>query len=179
MDRGIPTEEVLAEMRSPEREGFYLVGTPRGKIQQFEKKWLELPWRKVGEWVEVKLFAEQGELYVLAKSQGRRAKEHAIRRRKLVRLLWKLRDLRRKSPGRDQLLLRLGAAKSDTTRAAHRFWGAASTMPRYLLLNPMMNTATTRTARPADMTLKALRPAPRHSPVKSPQRVAMTTVEDM
>jgi transposase len=117
MDRGIPTEEVLTEMRAPEREVFYLVGTPRGKIQQYEKKWLELPWQKVRESVEVKLFAEEGELYVLAKSEGRRAKEQAIRRRKLVRLLWKLRDLRRKSPARDQLLLRLGAAKKEAGRA--------------------------------------------------------------
>jgi len=117
MDRGIPTEEVLTEMRAPEREVFYLVGTPRGKMQQYEKKWLELPWQKVRESVEVKLFAEEGELYVLAKSAGRRAKEHAIRRRKLVRLLWKLRGLRRKSPARDQLLLRIGAAKKDAGRA--------------------------------------------------------------
>ncbi|HKM79954.1 MAG TPA: IS1634 family transposase [Candidatus Acidoferrum sp.] len=117
MDRGIPTEEVLQEMRAPEREVFYLVGTPRGKIQQYEKKWLALPWQKVRESVEVKLFAEEGELYVLAKSAGRRAKEHAIRRRKLVRLLWKLRDLRRKSPRRDQLLLRIGAAKKEAGRA--------------------------------------------------------------
>jgi hypothetical protein len=117
MDRGIPTEEVLEEMRAPEREVFYLVGTARGKIQQYEKKWLELPWQKVREAVEVKLFAEEGELYVLAKSAGRRAKEHAIRRRKLVRLLGKLRDLRRKSPARDQLLLRIGAAKKDAGRA--------------------------------------------------------------
>ena len=117
MDRGIPTEEVLQEMRAPEREVFYLVGTPRGKIQQYEKKWLELPWQKVRDSVEVKLFAEEGELYVLAKSAGRRAKEQAIRRRKLVRLLWKLRDLRRKSPTRDQLLLRIGAARKEAGRA--------------------------------------------------------------
>jgi len=117
MDRGIPTEEVLTEMRAPERGMFYLVGTPRGKIQQYEKKWLELPWQKVRESVEVKLFAAEGELYVLAKSEGRRAKEQAIRRRKLVRLLWKLRDLRRKPPARDQLLLRLGAAKKEAGRA--------------------------------------------------------------
>ena len=117
MDRGIPTEEVLQEMRAPQREVFYLVGTPRGKIQQYEKKWLQLPWQKVRESVEVKLFAEEGELYVLAKSAGRRAKEQAIRRRKLVRLLWKLRDLRRKSPARDQLLLRIGAAKKEAGRA--------------------------------------------------------------
>ena len=117
MDRGIPTEETLTEMRGPQREVFYLVGTPRGKIRQYEKKWLELPWRKVRESVEVKLFAEGGELYVLAKSEGRRAKEQAIRRRKLVRLLWKLRDLRRKGPARDQLLLRIGAAKKEAGRA--------------------------------------------------------------
>jgi hypothetical protein len=118
MDRGIATEEVLEEMRDPERKVFYLVGTPRGKIQQYEKKkWLELPWQKVRESVQVKLFAEEGELYVLAKSEGRRAKERAIRRRKLARLLWKLRDLRRKGPARDQLLLRLGAARKEAGRA--------------------------------------------------------------
>jgi len=60
MDRGIPKEEVLAEMRAPERETFYLVGTPRGKIKQYEKRGLELPWRKVRDSVEVKLFAEAG-----------------------------------------------------------------------------------------------------------------------
>ncbi len=54
---------------------------------------------------------------MLAKSEGRRAKERAIRRRKLVRLLWKLRDLRRKCPARDQLLLRIGAAKKEAGRA--------------------------------------------------------------
>ncbi len=117
MDRGIPTEEVLAEMREPGRERFYLVGTPRGKIKPYEKRWLELPWRKVRESVEVKLFAGDGELYVLAKSEGRRAKEMAIRRRKLVRLLRKLRAMRRSSPPRDQLLMRIGAAKTEAGRA--------------------------------------------------------------
>ena len=117
MDRGIPTEEVLEEMRTPGREIFYLVGTPRGKIQQYEKQWLELPWQKVRESVEVKLFAEEGELYVLAKSAGRRAKERAIRRRKLVVLLKTLRKLRRSAPTRDQLLLRIGAAKKQAGRA--------------------------------------------------------------
>jgi hypothetical protein len=117
MDRGIPSEEVLEEMRQPGREMFYLVGTPRGKIQQYEKQWLKLPWQKVRESVEVKLFAEEGELYVLAKSEGRRAKERAIRRRKLARLLKTLRKLRRSVPGRDQLLLRIGAAKKEAGRA--------------------------------------------------------------
>jgi len=117
MDRGIPTEEVLAEMRDPQRGVGYLVGTPRGKIRQYEKRWLELPWRKVRESVEVKLFADEGELFVLAKSEGRRAKETAMRRRRLARLLWKLRAMRRSCPPRDQLLLRLGAAKKEAGRA--------------------------------------------------------------
>jgi len=117
MDRGIPKEEVLAEMRAPGRETFYLVGTPRGKIKQYQKRWLEMPWRKVRDSVEVKLFAEAGEMYVLAKSEGRRAKEMAIRRKKLARLLWKLRALRRSGPPRDQLLMRIGAAKTEAGRA--------------------------------------------------------------
>jgi len=69
MDRGIPTEEILQEMRDPKREIFYLVGTPKGKIQQYEKKWLDLPWQKVRESVDVKLFEQDGELYVLAKAK--------------------------------------------------------------------------------------------------------------
>ena len=116
MDRGIPTEEVLGEMRAA-GDVFYLVGTPRGKIQQYEKKWLGLAWQKVRDSVEVKLLAEDGELYVLAKSEGRRAKERAIRRRKLARLLRKLRAMRRSCPARDQLLLRIGAAKKEAGRA--------------------------------------------------------------
>src|SRR6202795_2830191 len=117
MDRGIPTEAILAEMRNSRQETYYLVGTSRAKVKQYEKKWLELPWRKVRESVEVKLFAKDGELYVLAKSEGRQAKEIAIRRKKLARLLRKLRVMRRSCPKRDQLLMRVGAAKTDVGRA--------------------------------------------------------------
>ena len=117
MDRRIPSEETLREMRDPAREIFYLVGTPKGKIQQYEKKWLDLPWQKVRESVDVKLFEQEGELYVLAKSEGRRAKETAMRRKRLTRLLRKLRAMRRSLPSLVQLLMRLGAAKSAAGRA--------------------------------------------------------------
>ncbi len=117
MDRGIPTEEVLEEMRTSGREIFYLVGTPRSKVRQYEKKWLDLPWQKVRESVDVKLFTEDGELYVLAKSEGRRAKERAMRRKKLARLLRKLRAMQRSGPRRDQLLLRIGAARKEAGSA--------------------------------------------------------------
>ena len=117
MDRGIPSEAQLKDMRAPERQTFYLVGTPKGKINQHEKKWLDLPWQKVRDAVEVKLYEHEGELYVLAKSQGRQAKEIAIRRKRLARLLRKLRAMRKSLPKRDQLLLRIGAAKKEAGRA--------------------------------------------------------------
>ena len=117
MDRGIPSEAILKEMREPERQTFYLVGTPKGRINQHEKKWLELPWQKVRDSVEVKLYQHEGELYVLAKSEGRQKKEIAMRRKRLARLLRKLRVMRRSLPKRDRLLLRIGAAKKEAGRA--------------------------------------------------------------
>ena len=117
MDRGIPSEALLKEMREPERQTFYLVGTPKGKINQHEKKWLDLPWQKVRDSVDVKLYPHEGELYVLAKSEGRQLKEMAIRRKRLVRLLRKLRAMRRSLPKRDTLLLRIGATRKEAGRA--------------------------------------------------------------
>ena len=117
MDRGIPSETILKEMRESQQQTFYLVGTPKGKINQHEKKWLGLPWQKVRDSVDVKLYGHEGELYVLAKSKGRQAKEIAIRRKRLARLLRKLRVMRRSLPKRDQLLLRIGAAKKEAGRA--------------------------------------------------------------
>jgi transposase len=117
MDRGVPTEAILKDMRDPQRQTFYLVGTPKSRINQHEKKWLDLPWQKVRDSVEVKLYEHEGELYVLAKSGGRQAKENAMRRKRLVRLVRKLRAMRKSLPKRDQLLLRVGAAKKEAGRA--------------------------------------------------------------
>jgi len=117
MDRGIPTEATLRQMREGDGQTFYLVGTPKGRIHKHEKKWLDLPWQQVRDSVRVKLYEHEGELYVLARSDGRRVKETAIRRKRLVRLLRKLRAMRRSLPKRDQLLLRIGAAKKEAGRA--------------------------------------------------------------
>jgi transposase len=103
MDRGIPTEALLAEMRAASPQVFYLVGTPKSRVSQHEKKWLDLPWQQVRASVQVKLYEHEDELYVLAKSEGRQAKENAMRRKRLARLLRKLRVMRRSLPKRDQL----------------------------------------------------------------------------
>ena len=84
MDRGIPTEEVLAEMRAAQPPIHYLVGTPRARVRQTRSQWEALPWQKVKDTVEVKLFREGEELLVVAKSGGRQAKEIAMRRKKLA-----------------------------------------------------------------------------------------------
>jgi hypothetical protein len=117
MDRGIPTEEHLTEMRASDPPVRYLVGTPRSQVKATRDRWKNLPWQKVQGTVEVKLFREDKELYVVAKSDGRRQKEIAIRRKKLARLLWTLRGMRREK-SRDRLLQRLGAARQKAGRSA-------------------------------------------------------------
>ena len=117
MDRGIPTEAVLQEMREADPPVGYLVGTSRAKMRKMERQWLDLPWHKVRDSVAVKLATEGGETYVLAKSEGRQAKEMAMRRKKLARLLWKLRAMRRSCPGRDQLFYYCGSGRPSRRRA--------------------------------------------------------------
>jgi len=113
MDRGIPTEEVLAEMRASDPPIHYLVGTPKGRLTQYEQQLLERPWQVVHEGVQVKLLPQEQELYVLAQSEDRVNKERAMRRRQLKGLVKRLKELQAMELSRDKLLLKLGAAKSQ------------------------------------------------------------------
>ncbi len=119
MDRGIPTEETLAAMRTGEAPVHYLVGTPKGRLTRLEKSFVGLPWREVRESVEVKLLTEDGELHILAQSRARILKERGMRRRRLRKLWRRLHELRGQSLKRDELLLKLGAAKKEAGRAWH------------------------------------------------------------
>ena len=116
MDRGIPTEAVLEQMRASDPPVSYLVGTPKGRLSALEKDLLERSWETVRAGVQVKLLPQDGEVYVLAKSNGRVDKERAIRRKKLRRLLARLHELRKQLPERDKLLMALGAAKKEAGR---------------------------------------------------------------
>jgi hypothetical protein len=113
MDRGVPTEATLATMRAAAEPIHYLVGTPKGRLTRMEKAFLELPWERVRDSVEVKLLRQHGEVYVLAKSAGRMSKERAIRYRRLKKLWSRLGELRQQKLTRDQLLMKVGAAKKD------------------------------------------------------------------
>jgi hypothetical protein len=117
MDRGIPTEETLGQMRAAETPIHYLVGTPRGRLSKLEKEFLKLPWEQVRELVEVKLSEQAGELYILSRSVGRMHKERSMRRRRLKRLFKRLRELQQQKLTRDELLIKLGAAKKEAGHA--------------------------------------------------------------
>jgi transposase len=117
MDRGIPTEEVLAQMRESDPPVHYLVGTPKGRLGKLEAELLLVSWQKARESIEVKLLPRTGELYVLARSRDRVAKERAMRRRQLKALWFRLAELKRQAPARDALLLKLGAAKGQSPAA--------------------------------------------------------------
>ena len=119
MDRGIPTEDVLAEMRQADPPVSYLVGTPKGRLTRLEKALLERPWQGVREGVDVKLLPQDDELYVLARSSARVDKERAMRRRKLKRLMARLKELAAMKLTREELLMKLGAARAKA-RAAWR-----------------------------------------------------------
>ena len=72
MDRGVPTEAVLAEMRASDPPVQYLVGTPKGRLNRLEKHLIEKPWQKARAGVEVKLLAQDDELYVCPERRSRR-----------------------------------------------------------------------------------------------------------
>ena len=116
MDRGIPTEDSLDKMR---RIGAsYLVGTPKGRLSKLEQDFLTQPWAQVREGVQVKRLATQEDVYVLAQSHSRIGKERGMRRKRLRRYVDRLQALQAQALTRDQLLMKLGAARQEAGRAA-------------------------------------------------------------
>jgi len=117
MDRGVPTEAVLAEMRQSDPPVQYLVGTPKGRLSRLEQQLLAKPWAEARPGVQVKLLPQDGELYVFAQSADRVAKERAMRRRQM-RWLWaRLTQLAALKLTREELLMRLGAARKQARTA--------------------------------------------------------------
>src|SRR6266481_6611494 len=119
MDRGIPTDAVLAEMRQADPPVSYLVGTPKGRLSKLEKALLDKPWQAVREGVDVKVLPQDQETYVFAQSRARIHKERAMRRRKLKWLWSRLKQIANMKLTRKEFLMKLGAARSKA-RAAWR-----------------------------------------------------------
>jgi transposase len=118
MDRGVPTEEVLQQMRSSDPPVQYVVGTPKGRLTALESALLEKPWAQARPDVRVKLLAQDQELYVFAESHDRIGKERGMRRRQLKWLWQRLKQLSTMSKlTREALLMKLGAAQSKAPAA--------------------------------------------------------------
>ena len=134
MDRGIPTEEVLGEMRASEPPVRYLVGTPKGRLAKLEKHFVGKPWEEVREGVSVKLHTVEkakdaaseckdqtpggSELYILAKSDNRVHKERTMRQRKLRKPWERLAAINAmKKLSHKECLMKLGAARKEAGRA--------------------------------------------------------------
>jgi transposase len=118
MDRGIPTEEVIAEMQQGQGPIHYLVGTPKGRLSALEAELVKLSWQQARPAVRVKLLPKEQELYVLVESRDRLQKERAMRLSKLRALLKRLKQLQhfKKKLARDQLLMAVGQAKEQAGR---------------------------------------------------------------
>lgn len=116
MDRGIPSEEVLAEMRASDPPIYYLVGTPKGRLSKLEAELITRPWEQVRPGVEVKLLSHEGELYVQTQSQDRIGKERAMRKRRLRKLWDRLCELKKMKLSAKALLIKIGEAKKEAGR---------------------------------------------------------------
>ncbi len=118
MDRGIPTEEILAEMRASTPPVHYLVGTPKGRLTKLEARLTERPWTEVRGQLRVKSLAENNETYVYTESPARVHKERSMRRRALKKYWKRLGELAAlKTPTRDEVLIKLGQAGGLAGRA--------------------------------------------------------------
>lgn len=121
MDRGIPSEATLKEMRRTGAQ--YLVGTPKSMLGKLDRQLADQPWQEVHEAMKVKMTRHEGEFYVLARSDARQLKEKAMRRRRFKTYARGLHALRRRcreghSPriSRDTLLGRLAVLKKEAGR---------------------------------------------------------------
>jgi len=126
MDRGMVSEKNLAFLR--ERNGFYIVGTPKATLRQFERHLTNKDWHEVQAGVEVKLVPGPGgdETFILARSADRREKEKAMHERFLERMeagLEKLAAAAQSGRLRDAAIAhqRLGRLKERYARASGAF----------------------------------------------------------
>jgi transposase len=94
MDRGMVSEKNIARLQRSKAS--YIVGTPKAMLRQFERQLTDhQDWRTVQEGLEVKRVGgpEGNEVFILARSADRKAKEQAMHQRFLLRLEDGLRKL--------------------------------------------------------------------------------------
>jgi hypothetical protein len=104
-------------MRAADPPVRYLVGTPKGRLTRLQQRLAELDWQQARPGVRVKLLAADNELYVFAESRDRVAKERAMQLRQMKWLWARLKQLQGMDLSREELLMRLGAARTRAPTA--------------------------------------------------------------
>lgn len=120
VDRGLASAKSVAYLK--EHGQSFLVGTPKGRLSEFEAELCTRDWSVVKEQVQVKVVQRKGETYVLVRSRARRSKERAMRRRQLHGLRENLVGLAKRVAG--GRLKDGGKAREALGRLAER-WPAA------------------------------------------------------
>jgi transposase len=149
MDRGMISEDTLSFLNEPGRR--YLLSTRRHALTAFQDELRATDWQQLPDnpEVEVKLRERDGLHYLLARSQPRREKERAIRRRQrhgLAKALRKLhtRVARGRLKKRDKILEAIGRLKGRFPKACPFVTIAVSDNP--VSLNYVWNVAKFRDA---------------------------------
>jgi transposase len=122
MDRGMISADTLSFLAEPGRR--YLLATRRDELKKFQDELLPAGWQKMSDHpgVLVKLLQRDGVQYLLAKSNDRKKKERAIRRKQRRGLALALRKLQsRVAQGRlrqrDKVLEAIGRLKGRFPKA--------------------------------------------------------------
>lgn len=127
LDRGMVSDENLQFLR--DRDGQYIVGTPKAILRSYEQALLEQDWAQVEEGIEVKLRPgpDGAETFILCRSAARREKEKAMHDRFEKRIEEGLLSLERrldkaqKKPNRSQVERQIGRLLGRNSRAAGLF----------------------------------------------------------
>ncbi len=126
LDRGMVSEANLKFLR--ERGSYYIVGTPKSMLRQFEQQLADQGWTEAQANVEVKLVPSPDgqETFVLARSADRRAKELAMHDKFIKRMEEGLKKLQAAAEAgrlKDEAAAgqRLGRLKQQNWRASQAF----------------------------------------------------------
>jgi transposase len=127
LDRGMVSDENLQFLR--DRDGQYIVGTPKATLRSFEQALLDQDWTQVEEGIEVKLRPgpDGDETFIICRSTARREKEKAMHDRFEKRIEEGLQSLERrldkakKKPNRSQVERQIGRLLGKNSRAAGLF----------------------------------------------------------
>ncbi|MCH7993933.1 MAG: IS1634 family transposase [Planctomycetes bacterium] len=127
LDRGMVSDENLQFLR--DRDGQYIVGTPKATLRSFEQALLDQDWTQVEEGIEVKLRPgpDGNETFIVCRSTARREKEKAMHERFEKRIEEGLQSLERrldkakKKPNRSQVERQIGRLLGKNSRAAGLF----------------------------------------------------------